>query len=165
MRAGERSIRRVAPAALQRGFTYVWVLAAIVVMSLGLAAIGPRWADQARREHERELLQIGSLYAKAIAAYYRASPGSLKQYPAKLEDLLVDTRMVGTVRHLRKLYPDPLDPSRAWGVLRGSDGRIRGVYSQSEDEPLRIESLELDSASLAAARRYSDWKFIAKVQP
>jgi len=158
-------MRRVAQTASQRGFTYVWVLAAIAVMSLGLATIGPRWADQVRREHERELLQIGALYAKAIAAYYTASPGALKQYPATVQDLLADTRMVGTVRYLRKLYPDPLDPSRPWGMVRGLDGRIRGVYSLSEDEPLRIESLELESTSLAAARRYSDWKFIAKVQP
>ena len=135
------------------------------MLSLGLAIVGPRWADQARRERERDLVQIGSLYARAIAAYYAASPGSLKQYPLKLDDLLADSRMVGTVRHLRKLYPDPLDPSRRWGTVLGTDGRVRGVYSQSTDEPLRIESLDAGAVELPAARRYSDWKFVAKTQP
>lgn len=156
MRAGRSS---------QRGFTYVWVLAAIAMLSLGLAVVGPRWADQARREREQELLRIGSLYAKAITAYYLASPGSQKLYPSKLDDLLADSRMVGTVRHLRKLYPDPLDPSRPWGVVLGADGRVRGVYSQSPDEPMRIEMLDVGEVQLPAARRYSDWKFVAKVQP
>lgn len=145
-----------------RGFSYVWMLAAIAVLSAGLAVIGPSWADQARRERERELLRIGALYAKAIADYRAASPGSLKQYPLKLEDLLADTRMVGTVRYLRKLYGDPLDPPRPWGVVVDSTGRVQGIYSRSDAEPLRTEALDLGSTSLPAARRYSDWKFIAK---
>ena len=147
-----------------RGFTYVWMLAAIAVLSAGLAVIGPSWADQARRERERDLLRIGAMYATAIAGYRAASPGSLKQYPATLEDLLADPRMVGTVRYMRRLYADPLDPSRPWGVVRDPAGRVQGVYSQSEAEPFRIEALDLGSTSLPAARRYSDWKFVAKAQ-
>ncbi len=146
----------------QHGFTYVWLLVAIAILSIGLAAIGPSWSDQANRERERELLRVGALYAGAIAAYYAASPGSQKQYPLQLEDLLSDTRMVGTVRYLRKLYPDPLDPSRPWGVVLDGSGRIRGIHSQSTGTPLRVEALDLGSTVLPAARRYSDWKFIAK---
>lgn len=149
----------------QRGFTYVWMLAAVAILSTGLALIGASWADQAKRERERELLRVGALYAKAIADYYAASPGSLKEYPARIEDLVVDKRMVGTVRYMRKLYLDPLDPSRAWGVVLDAASHVRGVYSQSGDAPLRVEALELGSATLPAAQRYSDWKFIAKTQP
>lgn len=151
MRAGE-----------QQGFTYVWLLMTVAVLAIGLSVIGPRWSDDARREREGELLRIGALYAKAITAYYASTPGAAKAYPARLDDLLSDTRMVGTVRHLRKLYADPLNEQRPWGVVRDAAGGIRGVYSQSNDAPLRVETVNLAGLSLPAAQRYSDWKFVAE---
>jgi type II secretory pathway pseudopilin PulG len=135
----------------------------VAIFSLGLAVIGPTWSDDVRRHKERELLKIGSLYATAIVAYRLASPGSLKSYPPSLDSLLIDDRMVGTRRHLRKLYADPLDPSRPWGVVRGPDGTVRGVYSQADAPPMNGEPIELGFATLPAAQRYSDWKFMPKV--
>ena len=146
----------------ERGFTFVWVLMALAVFSLGLALIGPRWSDDARRERERELLRVGSLYAQAIAAFYAATPGSMKNYPPKLDSLVIDDRMLSTVRYLRKLYPDPVDPSRPWGVVLGPDGTIRGVYSQSNAIPMNTEAIESGNLKLSAAQRYSDWKFVPK---
>ncbi len=144
------------------GFTLVWVLAAIAILSVGLAAIGPQWADQARRDREQDLLRVGQLYAQALAHYRAVSPGSLKQYPSDLQQLLLDNRFAGTQRHLRKLYPDPLDPARPWGLMRGPDGGILGVFSQSADAPLRRESLDLEGLVLPIAQRYDEWKFIAR---
>jgi type II secretory pathway pseudopilin PulG len=158
MRAGD-----AVGTSMQRGFTYVWCLAAIAVMGLGLALLGPQWADEARRDKEAELLRIGTLYAEAIASYYHASPGSLKRYPATLEELLVDTRFVGVKRHLRRAYADPLQPSQPWGIVRAADGGVRGVYSQSPNPPLRAEPLDLGVTRLPASARYSDWHFVPKV--
>ena len=155
MRSGERTAR---------GFTYVWMLAALVIFSIGLAVVGPLWADQAKREREQDLLRVGQLYAQAIASYYAASPGSLKQYPPALASLLADTRFVGTRRHLRTLYPDPLEPTREWGLVTGPDGSVRGVYSQSADVPLHNAALDLDVTSLPAAQHYAEWKFAPKVR-
>lgn len=151
--------------AAARGFTYVWMLAALALLSIGLAAVGERWSDRAQRERERELLRIGSVYARAIASYHAASPGSVKQYPPELKNLLDDNRMVGTVRYLRKLYADPLDPSRPWGIVRAPDGGVIGVYSQSGDRPLRVEPLDIGLEPLPAASHYSDWKFVPKGLP
>ena len=164
MRAGRPHARSV-PAFLQtqRGFTFVWVLMALAIFSAGLAVVGPRWSDDARRDKERELLMIGAMYAGAIAAYRVASPGSLKRYPPKLESLLDDDRMVSTVRHIRKLYADPLDPGRPWGLVLGDDGTVRGVYSQAESKPMNDGRIELGLLTLPAAQRYSDWKFVPKV--
>jgi type II secretory pathway pseudopilin PulG len=148
----------------QRGFSYVAVLAMVAVMGLGLAAIGPLWAEEVRREHEDELLRIGRLYAEAIARYQKASPGSARRYPPTLEVLLMDTRFVGTVRHLRSLHPDPLDPARPWGLVRDADGGIRGVFSQSEAPPLRTVAVVLGAVTLAPAARYSDWQFVARIE-
>lgn len=147
----------------ERGFSYVAVLAMVALMGLGLAAIGPLWAEEARREREDELLRVGRLYAEAIARYQKASPGSAKRFPLTLEVLLMDTRFVGTVRHLRTLYPDPLEPARPWGLLRDADGGIRGVFSQSEAPPLRTVPVVLGAVTLAPAARYSDWQFVARI--
>ena len=46
----------------QAGFTYVWVLALVAVLGIGLAAIGPMWHDDVKREREKDALRIGQLY-------------------------------------------------------------------------------------------------------
>lgn len=135
-----------------RGYTLVWVLASVALVSLGLAAIGPRWADRQQRERELELMRLGSLYAAAITRYRQSAPGTLKQYPATLEHLLADPRYPGTVRYLRKLHPDPLKPERPWGLVRADDGGIKGVFSQSDEQPFQR----------VAANRYREWLFVAK---
>jgi type II secretory pathway pseudopilin PulG len=147
----------------QRGFTFVWALMAIAIFALGLAVIGPRWSDDAKRDKERELLKIGAMYARAIAAYRTASPGSVKNYPPKLESLLSDERMVSMTRYLRKLYADPLDSARPWGVVLGDDGTVRGIYSQVQATPLNTEAIDLGVLALPPAQRYSDWKFVPKI--
>jgi prepilin-type N-terminal cleavage/methylation domain-containing protein len=160
MRSGERCARK---ALSQRGFTLVWLLAAVALLGVALAKIGPMWSQQMQREREAELLRIGALYARAIQSYRAASPGSAKATPQNLQALLADGRFVGTVRHLRKLYPDPLAVDQAWGLLRNPDGTLRGVYSTSELPPFRTEALQLPGLQpLAAARRYADWQFIPK---
>lgn len=153
MRAGEQRGRN--------GFTFVAVLLLLALVSLGLAAVGPLWSQQARRDREQELLRIGALYAQAIARYRDVSPGSVKQYPASLDDLLLDRRFVGTMRHLRKAYADPLDPRRPWGLVRNDAGGVIGVYSQSEGEPLTRAPMERDGVRLSPARRYSELLFLA----
>lgn len=146
----------------QAGFTLVWVMAVLVLLSIGLAVVGPRWADQARRERERELLRTGAAYAQAIADYYQASPGSLKRYPASLRELLEDTRFVGTRRHLRQLYPDPVNPGQDWGLVPAPGGGVLGVYSRSSATPLRREPLDLGVTVLPRVEHYSDWQFVPK---
>ena len=147
----------------QRGFTYLMVMAAIALLGVGLAAIGPRWADEAKREREQELLRIGELYAGAIKSYYFSSPGNAKRYPPNLESLVLDTRFAGMRRHLRRPYADPLLPSRPWGIVRGDDGGIRGVFSQDERAPLRQSATKSDLLDLPAASSYSQWQFVPRM--
>jgi type II secretory pathway pseudopilin PulG len=146
------------------GFAYVAVLALLALMGIGLAAVGPLWAEESRREQEDELLRVGQLYAEAIARYHGVSPGSAKRYPETLEQLLMDTRFVGTVRHLRSLYADPVS-GRPWGLVRDADGGIRGVFSRSEAPPLRTVPIVVGAVTLAPASRYSQWQFVARVEP
>jgi hypothetical protein len=53
---------------------------------------------------------------------------------------------------LRKIYVDPITGSTEWGLMKGPDGGIMGVYSQSKDTPLKILG--------AGGATYADWKFI-----
>ena len=142
-----------------RGFTFVWMLAALVVVSLGLAQVGPLWAREVQRDREAELLRLGKLYAEALDGYRRSSPGTLKRYPETLDALLKDERYMGTRRWIRKAYTDPMRPGQPWGLVRDEEGRITGVYSASQDAPLQRTPVDLGITRLPEARRYSDWVF------
>lgn len=148
----------------QSGFTFVGVLVLLALCALSLSIAGPLWHQQVQREREQELLRVGAMYAQAILDYKMKSPGSIKQYPQKLDDLIKDERFIGVERHLRKLYPDPLDPRRPWGLVTDSEARIIGVFSLGQEQPIAQGALNLGSVSLPpAARHYSDWKFVAQV--
>lgn len=148
-----------------QGVTFVALLAALAVIAAGLAAAGEMWHAQSRREREQELMRVGVLYARAIASYRAASPGNRKEFPPTLQALLLDHRFPGTRRHLRRLYPDPIDPSQPWGLVTAADGTIRGVYSRSESAPWRTEATDLGVVLLPPAQHYNQWQFIPVVQP
>jgi type II secretory pathway pseudopilin PulG len=148
----------------QGGFTLVGVLAAVALVSIGLSVVGPRWDELSRRDQEQELIHIGTLYAQAIASYYEASPGSLKRFPATLDDLLEDRRFVGVRRHLRQLYPDPIGSHQPWGLVMAKDGGVRGVFSRSELAPVRSAPLDVGVTSLPSAQHYTQWKFVPTME-
>jgi type II secretory pathway pseudopilin PulG len=160
MRAGD-----AARARRQGGFTYVALLAILALLGFALAMVATRWSDRLQREREQQLLRVGRLYAEAIASYHRGSPGSNKTWPARIDDLLQDPRMLGIVRHLRAPYDDPMQPGRPLGLVRGEDGTIRGVFSTSTAVPFTGQALDLGIVQLAPARRYVDWQFIPKTDP
>lgn len=145
-----------------RGYALLAVMIAVGVVSAASMTVVTRWSDELRREREQELLRIGDEIAGAIARYHRAPAGMGMRYPPGLEDLLSDRRSFGVQRYLRRIEPDPMTKG-AWGVLRAPDGGVMGVYSTSTDVPMRQVPVALRHTQLQAARRYSDWKFVAVV--
>jgi type II secretory pathway pseudopilin PulG len=145
----------------ERGFAFIAMLALLAIFALALSAAGPLWSDASKRDREQELLRLGALYASALKSFHDASPGSMAEYPLRLEQLLQDDRFVGVRRHLRKLYPDPVDPARPWGLVRNDRGGIIGVYSQSAARPLSSAPQQAPKLQ-RDAQRYSDWKFMAE---
>jgi type II secretory pathway pseudopilin PulG len=127
------------------------------MMAGGLALAGEVWHTSAMREKEADLLHIGNEYRKAIERYYVSGP---KQYPKSLADLVKDPRKPGTVRHLRRLYPDPITGKEEWGLVKSDDGGIAGVYSTSEAAPLKTGGFAVRDASFEGKTKYSDWQFI-----
>lgn len=136
----------------QWGFTYVAVLVALVLLALGSQEVMRYASQQVQRQREQTLLEVGAAYVRAIEAYYLASPGAQKRWPAKLDDLVEDQRQVAITRHIRELYPDPMTRRPDWELVRGEDGSLRGVRSRSTAAPVRE----------GGGRRYSDWAFVAR---
>ena len=95
----------------QSGFTLIGLLFLVSVLGLLLALVGRNWQTAVAREKEAQLLFVGDQYRSALTSYYRMTPGSEKRYPPQLQDLLRDPRFPNTVRHLRRLWPDPASTS------------------------------------------------------
>jgi type II secretory pathway pseudopilin PulG len=141
----------------ERGFTYLTVLFLVALMGLGLSLAGELWHTSVMREREVQLLYAGNQYRRAIERYYVSG---LNQFPRALEDLLKDPRKPGTERYLRKLYPDPLTGKGEWGIVKAPDGGIMGVFSQSEDKPIKTSGFAFVNRDFEGAGKYSDWKFV-----
>lgn len=142
------------------GFTYIGLLLAVAVLGVGLAATGQVWRTAAAREKERELLFVGNQFRTAIMNYYAGTPAGQIRFPRSLEDLIEDHRMPVVRRYLRRVYPDPITGGDKWGIVPASDGGIAGVFSLSEQAPLKIAGFSGADAKFEGAERYSDWRFV-----
>src|SRR5688500_9616590 len=110
----------------QTGFTYIGLLIFIAIAGLGLAAYAEIASTATQREKEAELLFRGNQFQAAIASYYKKE----SRYPQSLEQLLEDKRFPMPVRHLRRLYRDPMTGEADWGLLEAPGGGVMGVVSK-----------------------------------
>ena len=144
----------------EAGYTYLMLLFGVAAMGLAAATAAESWGMLAQRERERELLFAGNQYREALRRYYEAIPEAAQRHPAKLEDLLQDTRFAGMRRHLRQLYPDPMTGQVDW-VLLYRGGHIVGVHSRATGKPIKRDGFEKRDEEFAGAASYGDWKFVA----
>lgn len=147
------------PQSSERGFTYLVVLVAVIVLGILAEAATILTSHVARSEREAELLFRGEAYREAIRRYYEAGVAG-KTYPRRLEDLLSDPRF--PERHyLRALYTDPLarDTKGEWNLVRSADGGIAGVVSRSRDAPIKKAGFPRGLESFEAVQSYADWVF------
>ncbi len=145
---------------VQKGFTYLGLLFFIAILGATLALTGMVWHTVQKREKERELLFVGQQFRQAIATYYNRSAGTVKQFPKALEELLKDPRQLTTQRYLRRIYRDPITGQTEWGLVKSRDDRIIGVYSLSDDEPIKQGNFREVDKDLAGKAHYSDWHFV-----
>lgn len=142
----------------ESGFTYVGLLLFLAITGIGLASVGTAWHAHLQREKEAELVFVGSQFQRAIRSYYERSPEAGKLYPKALADLLEDRRSGTVVRHLRRIYVDPMTGQQDWGVIRQPDGRVIGVYSLAEMTVFR--TAELPDGIEVKGDTYRDWRFM-----
>jgi hypothetical protein len=144
-----------------QGFVLLWLLFWVAGLGVGMAALGSLWHTASQREKEAELLFVGDQFRQAIEAYHRRSPGGQPRYPARLEDLLQDPRFPQTVRHLRRLYVDPVTGKREWGLIKAADGGIAGVYSLARVPPMKTGGFPARYADFAGRTSLGSWRFMA----
>jgi type II secretory pathway pseudopilin PulG len=126
-------------------------------MGAGMAAFGQLASDAMQREKEAELLFRGNQYRLAIESYYRKG----QAYPKTLAELLQDKRYPMPVRHLRRLYRDPMT-GEDWALVEAPGGGIMGVYSASDAAPFQSAGFPLEIQHFTDAPRYRDWQFVHK---
>lgn len=148
----------------QSGFSYLGLLFLVAILGSGTAVAGMMWSISQKRDKERELLFRGNEIRNAIASYYKTTPGTIRRYPASLADLLKDNRQLATVRHLRRLYRDPMTVDGEWGLVRSDDGGIRGVYSLSREQALKRKNFRAFDTAFEEARIYVNWVFVHDAQ-
>lgn len=119
--------------------------------------------DARQRADEAQLLWAGQQYRQAIESYYNGTPRGVRQLPTTMDELIEDRRFPKPVRHLRRLYLDPMTPGGAWVVVRRGT-QIVGVSSSSTRKPFRKVDFEPGLETFAQAETYADWAFIANLR-
>jgi type II secretory pathway pseudopilin PulG len=158
-RPGRDGSTRAAGRGTSGGFTYVALLAAIVIIGITLSATGKYWSNVMRREKEDELLFRGLQYRTAIERYYVArAPHML---PNSVDDLLKDGRFPQARRHLRQAYTDPITGGEFEIIRDKAQGnRIVGVNSASELSPLKQSDFPEGLEDFDNKNSYKEWKFV-----
>jgi type II secretory pathway pseudopilin PulG len=143
----------------------VILLGLLIVLALGGIALMSAvdvWTLQKQREREEQLMFVGNEYRQAILRYYFSAPnGSPRTLPSSLKSLLEDDRFPNPVRHLRRLYPDPMTRDEEWGMVYIGD-RISGVFSKSEAQPIKQAGFPSVYESFTGSASYRDWIFTFK---
>lgn len=145
----------------QGGFTYLMMLAAVVVLGLVVGAATTVTTRVMQADREAELIFRGIAYRDAIKSYYEAgrTAGRPVTYPRTLEELRSDPRFPNK-KHIRALYRDPFSDSKGeWVLVRTLDGGIGGVASKSSAEPLKKANFPKELEKFQNAGAYTDWVF------
>lgn len=143
----------------QRGSALILVLVLVVVLGLAAGIAGQSWQSLMQRAREAELLWRGQQYRQAIGSYYQVRPGVGKIYPASLKELVKDPRFPHTVRHLRRLYDDPMTKGD-WEPVKGPGNRIIGVRSTSSLKPFQQDGFPPDLEGFRGKGSYREWEFV-----
>ena len=137
----------------QRGFSYMVVLAAVVIIGIVVEVARVSTWRLLQVDREAELLFRGKAYRTAVQGFYQSNGA----YPRSLDDLLQDPRSPNK-RYLRSRYLDPMTRNE-WTLVRAPDGGIAGVASGSRDEPLKRANFPTGFEKFSGAKSYSEWIF------
>lgn len=145
----------------QCGFTLLGLLFLVAGLGVAMAALGTMWHTAAQRDKERELLFVGDQYRRAIESFWKVPlpVGTPRRLPRDFNELLADARFPDAVRHLRRVYRDPMTGNTEWGLVRQPDGSFSAVYSLSEGKPFKSGAFPYPYESFQDAKTYRDWVF------
>ncbi len=152
---------RAGPGREQAGFSFLGLLFLLAGLGVALAALGTVWSTAAQREKELDLLFIGDQYRRAIESFWKIPlpVGTPRRLPKNFDELLEDPRFPDTVRHLRRVWRDPLTGSTEWGLVKEPDGGIAGIHSLSAGQPFKRGNFPPEYEQFREAGSYRDWVF------
>lgn len=145
----------------QTGATlWIWVFLIAAISLAGIAGSLESGGYFDRVSKERRLVAAGDKMTEAIQSYYVLSPGTVKQLPRSVSDLVLDPRFLGDKKHLQVVEIDPMTEKQEWDEIRNDKGELIGVRSQSRKAPTIIGNLLAPAGS--GSGHYSDWRFVFK---
>ena len=162
------------------GFTYIGALVMAMIVGIMASQAAVVWSTAMKREREEELLSRGTQIRDALRKWYKVKvvegklvssvtptagapvPAAPTPVPAppELKSLLLDPNTPAKLRYLRPYcLVDPIT-GKDWDVIR-KDGKIIGVKSASEQEPLKQGNFPFDlpPADFEKKKKYSEWEF------
>ena len=137
---------------IHRGWIALLVVALGIAFLLGTAGFQTYWSK------ERRLIAAAGEIVTALKAYRDASPGTAKEFPRELADLMRDPRMLADKGYLATLPVDPIAQKQEWDVVRDKNNQVIGVHSLSNESPTYFAKL----FSFRSGEKYSEWKFLAE---
>lgn len=111
----------------EEGFTFLGLLLAIMLLSVGLTSASEVWFTTAQRQRQVQTQWAAQEFVRAIGSYYESGPGGVKRFPRSVGDLLEDRRGGTLRRHLRQNYANPQTSNREWTWVTAPDGGLMGV--------------------------------------
>ncbi|MBP0590712.1 type II secretion system protein [Paraburkholderia sp. LEh10] len=148
----------------QGGYAYLALLILIAIIGVTAAAAVQLGGVYQRRMAEEELLFVGGEFQRALLSYAAATPAGQPTLPRTLDDLVRDPRYPNPMRHLRKLYADPVTGKPNWVLVKSPDGQtIVGIHSASVAQPIKIAHFPPDFLGFEDKRHYADWVFVARL--
>lgn len=143
----------------EQGSMLLGLLIVIALSAIAMMASVDVWVVERQREREQELLFVGDQYRQAIQRYFYGAPaGTPRILPTDLALLLQDDRYPTPLRHIRRLYPDPMTGNAQWGELRSANG-ITGIYSLSPARTIKQAGFAAADQSFTGKQFYSEWVF------
>jgi len=142
----------------QSGLILLALLIMLVLVGIGTLGAAEVWSVTLKREREAELLFVGDQYRRAIASYWKVSPGR-RAYPPSIDVLLTDDRFPTPVHHLRRRYRDPMTESGEFEPIMQANAVV-GIHTTSEDVPIKLAGFPQPYKLFEQAENYSQWQFV-----
>jgi type II secretory pathway pseudopilin PulG len=112
------------PHSSEEGYILLWVIFMLAILTISLSVAVPRVAKEIQLDRERETMERGKQYTRAVQLYYR----KFHAYPPNM-DALVKT---SEIRFLRKKYIDPMTGKDDWKPIRFGQAKTQtlGFFGQ-----------------------------------
>lgn len=141
-----------------RGIVLLALLLTLALLGIALMGAVSWWTLERQRENEEDLIFVGNQYRLAIERYYYATPGNAKALPMRLNDLIEDERFPVPVRHLRRIYLDPMTGESFKLILIGE--QIHGIASTSSRHTIKRSGFSPPYTGFEGVETYDQWKFL-----